>query len=418
LPGATRYVLYDTIVPGFGLRVFPSGRKTWVLEYRPGEGGRRAPVRRLKIASVTELAIDGARKEAERLRALILLGADPQRDLAVGRAAPTVEEIARAFLVDHVEAKRSASTKRYYEDILDRLVIPAFGSMKAKDLTSADVARLHRALRNRPFLANRVLAIIGAMYSFAEGAARMVPKGVNPVSEIEKYEEPKRERVLSSDELARLGAALEEAETVGLPWVLRQGAKHKHLPQDHRARLTKIAPSAAAAIRLLIFTGARLREILHLRWDQVDLDRGIATLARHKTSRRTGTKAIVLNAPALAVLQSIERVGVYVIASDSAGLPDERPRADLKRPWAMITSRARLSGLRIHDLRHNFASFGVGGGLGLPIVGKLLGHVQSSTTQRYSHFDNDPLRRASSAIASAIEAAMHSGSHASSRPKV
>lgn len=366
-PEGPHYIVFDDVVPGFGLRNYLSGKKSWVFQYRPGEGGRRAPLRRFVIGDAGTLSPAAARKEALRLRALVATGADPQRDLVNKRQAVSVRELAGAFLEQHVGPKRAQSTCRYYADLLERLVLPTLGKLKAKDVTSSDLARLHHSLRNRPFLANRVLAIVGAMYAFGQGAAGLVPRGTNPSKGIEKFDEPKRERLLSTDELSRLGAALRRAETTGIAWTSRSGAWGKHSPQHTADRTTTISPAAAAAVRLLIFTGARLREILALTWDQVDLDRGLILLAKHKTSRVSGTKAIILNSGALSVLRSIERVGSYVIAGETAGLPNERPRSDLKRPWAMITQAAALDGLRIHDLRHNFAAFGVGGGMGLPI---------------------------------------------------
>jgi integrase len=155
-------------------------------------------------------------------------------------------------------------------------------------------------------------------------------------------------------------------------------------------------------MRLLIFTGARLREILHLKWEQIDFERGLLLLPTSKT----GKKTIVLNAPALAILTSLPRVGGYVIAGTSAGTKDEKPRSDLKKPWKAVSKRAGLDGVRIHDLRHTHASVGAGAGLGLPIIGKLLGHTQSATTQRYAHLDNDPLKKASEHIGSRLAAAM------------
>jgi integrase len=148
-----------------------------------------------------------------------------------------------------------------------------------------------------------------------------------------------------------------------------------------------------------------LREILHLEWSHVDFERGILLLPDSKTGR----KIVILNAPALEVLASVERLGRYVIASESAGQEKEKPRADLHRPWRLVTRRAGLEGVRLHDLRHTFASFGAGGGMGLPIVGKLLGHSQPSTTQRYVHIADDPLRRASNAIGATLAAAMGEG---------
>ena len=195
-----------------------------------------------------------------------------------------------------------------------------------------------------------------------------------------------------------LGSAIREAEAKGIPWdVDKRKPKAKHLPKA-KNRFTKIGPFAAAAIRLLLFTGCRLREILHLKWEQVDLERGLLFLADSKTGRKT----VILNAPALAVLTRLDRLGSYVVPGDDP----EKPRADLKRPWEAVARRAGLDGVRLHDLRHTYASFGAGGGLGLPIIGKLLGHTQASTTQRYAHLDADPLRRASEAIGGRIAAAL------------
>jgi integrase len=193
-----------------------------------------------------------------------------------------------------------------------------------------------------------------------------------------------------------------KAETIGLPYEVDQvNPKSKHAPKEANRR-TIIGPHAAAALRLLIFTGARLREVLHLEWEQVDFERGLLLLPTSKT----GKKTIVLNGPALAVLSGLPRIGVYVIAGTSAGEEDERPRADLKKPWKAISKRAGLDGVRIHDLRHTHASVGAGAGLGLPVIGKLLGHTQAATTQRYAHLDADPLRKASERIADHLALAM------------
>jgi integrase len=175
----------------------------------------------------------------------------------------------------------------------------------------------------------------------------------------------------------------------------------KHAPKEAKRR-TVIDPFAAAAIRLLILTGARLREILKLEWKHVDLERGLLLLPDSKT----GAKSIILNTPALAVLVPLKRVGMYVIGSQSAGTDGEKPRADLNRPWRSIAKRAGLAGLRIHDLRHTHASIGAGAGLGLPTIGKLLGHTKAATTQKYAHLDVDPLRRASEHIGARLAVAL------------
>lgn len=394
-PQTLRYTLFDSQVPGFGLRVYPSGAQSWIFEYRPGEGGRRVAKKRVTIGKVSDFTPEAARKLADSYRAMVRTGNDPQGDKARQRKAVTVSELATAFLADHVGAKRKASTKAHYEDVLNRLVVPKIGKLKAKDVTRADVARLHLANRKTPFQANRILAIVGSMYGF--GAKHgLVPEDTNPARGVERYKEEGRERYLSSEELERLGAAIREAETTGIPWTINPDKKTKHVPKEKQA--TIIGEHAAAALRLLILTGARVGEILNLKWDHVDLERGLLRLPDSKT----GQKTIILNAPALEVLANLSRSGVYVIAGDSVGADDEKPRSDLKRPWAMIRQHAKLDGVRLHDLRHNFAAFGAGGGLGLPIIGKLLGHSQPQTTARYAHLDNDPLRRATDSIGATL----------------
>lgn len=393
-----RYVLFDSEIKGFGLRVFPSGQKSWIFEYKVDGGGRKASTKRVTIGRSDEFTPDEARKIAERLRGKAKIGQDPQAEKAAYRTAPTLAEMADAFLV-HIASKKRARTEKFYRSTLDRLVIPALGNRKAADLKRLELAKLHLDLEETPYLSNRMIAILGSMYSFG-GKHGFVPEDYNPARGIERFEEHSRERLLSADELVRLGDAIRVAETEGIPWRIDPAKKTKHVPKEKREAV--IGPHAAAALRLLIFTGARLREILHLEWSQVDLERGLLLLPTSKT----GKKTIVLNAPAMAVLSSLPRIGNYVVAGKTAGTEDEKPRADLKRPWAMVTRHAGLEDLRIHDLRHNFASFGAGGGMGLPIIGKLLGHTQAATTQRYAHLDADPLRRASNAIGASIAAAM------------
>ena len=254
--------------------------------------------------------------------------------------------------------------------------------------------------------ANRILSTISSIYNFAEGPEhKLVPRGTNPAKGIKKNAEKKRGKLLSPDELERLGATLRMAETEGLPWKIKnENRDSKHLAAAQR-RVTVFGPHAIAAVRLLFFTGARLREILHLEWDEVSIQHGLLLIDKHKTSRETGTKSIVLSAPALEILETLPRIGRYVVAGDTAGTDEEKPRSDLKKPWAAIRLHAGLVGVRIHDLRHNFASTGMTGGMGLLLVGKLLGHTQASTTSRYEHLDVDPLRVATERIGARLSAA-------------
>jgi integrase len=393
---AGEYTVYDGQLPGFGVRVRPSGTKSYVVVYRAG-AGRGAPVRRFLVANVGKIAPEAARKQAQAILGAVAHGKDPVADKATERGALTVGELADRFMAEHVEQKRKPGTVVFYRHLLDKIIRPELGTAKADKVTRGAVAKLHGKLRTTPFQANRVLAVIGSMYVFGSRIGA-VPEGHNPSQRIEKFKEHRRERFLTGEELERLGAAIRVAETVGIPWNVDETVPTaKHLAKSDK-RFTKIGPFTAAALRLLLFTGCRLREILNLRWEYVDLERGLLFLPDSKSGRKT----VILNAPALAVLSGMERVGPYVVPGDDP----TKHRTDLKRPWEAVAKRAGLGGVRLHDLRHTYASFGAGGGFGLPIIGKLLGHTQASTTQRYAHLDADPLRRASDAIGGRIAAAL------------
>ena len=401
LPSAdSEYFIWDASLAGFGVRVQSTGARSYVVKYRAGSG-RGAPTRRLTLGKVGTLTPDEARTLAKKTLGSVAHGADPAAQRAAEKRASTLAEVAEQFLTEHVAAKRSASSAKSYRDLLERLAIPDLGKRKAEKITTAEIQRLHSKNGAGPYQANRLLRVLSSLFTFA-GKTHAVPVGFNPCRGIEYFPEEGRERYLTSQELARIGEAIREAETIGLPYAIDEtNPKAKHAPKED-SRRTIIGPHAAAALRLLIFTGARLREILHLKWEQIDFERGLLLLPTSKT----GKKTIILNAPALAILTSLPRVGGYVIAGTSAGSKDEKPRSDLKKPWRAVSKRAGLEGVRIHDLRHTHASVGAGAGLGLPIIGKLLGHTQSATTQRYAHLDNDPLKRASEHIGSRLAAAM------------
>ncbi|MDJ0450406.1 site-specific integrase [Methylocystis sp. JR02] len=367
-PNAERYVIWDSALKGFGLRVEPSGTKTFLVRYRAA--GRK---RFVAVGRFGPLTPEQARGLAQATLSEVHMGHDPAEERRRERAAITVAELARRFLAEHVGPKRKGTTAIHYRSLIERYLVPKHGVRKVHDLSRPDLARLHLSMREQPYQANRLLAVVASMYSFGERMG-LTPEAYNPASRIERFPESRRERFLSKEELGRLGEAFRRFEGDGR---FREGV---------------------AALRLLLFTGARLREILHLRWEHVDLDRGLLFLPDSKT----GKKTITLNAPAMMVLSSLERVGDCVIPGANPNVP----RADLKKPWLAVTEAAGLEGLRIHDLRHSFASVGAGAGLGLPIVGKLLGHMQTATTQRYAHLDADPVRLAADKIGASLAAAL------------
>lgn len=367
-PNAERYVIWDSALKGFGLRVEPSGTKTFLVRYRIA--GRK---RFVAVGRFGPLTPEQARGLAQTTLADVGAGRDPAEERRRERAAITVAELARRFLAEHVAPKRKETTAIHYRSLIERYLIPRHGARKAHDLSRADLARLHLSMQEQPYQANRLLAVIASIYSFGERMG-LTPEAYNPASRIERFPESRRERFLNKEELGRLGESFRRFE------------------QDGRFK------EGVAALRLLLFTGARLREILNLRWEHVDLERGLLLLPDSKT----GKKTITLNAPAMMVLKSLERVGACVIS----GANPDVPRADLKKSWAAITEDSALDGLRIHDLRHSFASVGAGAGLGLPIVGKLLGHTQAATTQRYAHLDADPVRLAANKIGATLAAAL------------
>jgi integrase len=396
-PQAGRVIYYDSELTGFCVTVHPTGAKRWCVEYRPGAGGRSVAKRRMMLGSTTVLTPDQARAAARDALASVQLGHDPGASRAEAREMPSFRDFAERYLAEEAAKKLKPHTLVNYKIWLGKHASPIIGSIKLDKVGSPDIARLHRQIGQKtPVTANRVVQCIGSVYRYA-GVCGLVKRGENPASGIEAFREQNRERYLTSEEMGRLGDAIREAETTGVPWVLDNNKPTaKHTPKKHQ--LTKISPHAAAALRLLILTGARLREILHLKWEYVDVERGLLLLPDSKTGRKT----IVLNAPALAVLAQLPQTDVYVIMGDVPG----QARHDLHRPWRLVSERAGLEGVRLHDLRHTHASFGAGLGLGLPIIGKLLGHTQASTTQRYAHLDADPLRRASDRIGGKIAQAM------------
>ncbi len=400
---------YDEKVKGFGLRFHATGKASFILEYRPVGGGQKAGKKRITIGTPDAMKLEVAKQAAKDMLANIRLGADPIAERQALRRAETVSELFDDYMERHVRPKLKPRTVESYETYLKNYIRPAWGTRKAFSIVHADMDRLHTKIgeaqpkgQGKPGAANRLIAFVSGAYTWGS-LNKVIPESYpNPARKIEKFDGKVMERFLTDEEFGRLGEALRLAETDGIPWTPDPAKKIKHAKKEENRRVV-LDPYAVAAIRLLMLTGLRLREILHLRWADVDFQRGRITLPDSKT----GSRPVLVGTAVLDVLKGVERVGVYVIASESAGAEDETPRADLKRPWKRITEHAGLKGLRFHDLRHSFASVGVGGvGLNLPVLGKVLGHASPATTQRYAHLADDPVKAAANAIANSIKAAL------------
>lgn len=417
-PRASDYVMWCGKLPGFGCRVRPSGAKSFIAQYRVG--GRNTPVRKVTIGSYGKLTVDAARKAAGEVLAKAELGGDVAAERAKKRAEMTVAQLCDEYLEQGCALKK-ASTLASDRGRIARHIKPLLGRKQIGDVTRPDVERFMRDVANgktatdmktvkhgRAIVkggkgtATRTVRLLGGIFSYAVASGYL---SANPRIGVKVYADGKGERFLSVAELQRLGETLREAETVGLPWRVNEGKNAKHRPAKEENRREVISPFAIAAIRLMLLTGCRAGEVLNLRWSEVDFENGVLNLPDSKT----GAKKVLLGAPALEILATLPRTGEFVIA----GSKPDKPRSDIKRPWHRIITDAGLPDLRLHDLRHSYASVGAAAGMGLGTVGKLLGHASPATTARYSHFADDPLRRASDSIANTIAAAI-SGSASTS----
>jgi integrase len=364
-PGET---VWDTKLTGFGARC-QRRDKMFVYKCRIGNRQRWFTIGKFGHPWTVEMA----EKRVKVIQGEIAKDADPAALRDERLQNPTLAVAGEEFLKT-VVSTRSESTQTQYRDFLERLVYPKLGKTKVADIRPSDISGLHFALRETPVTANRVIAVLSSFFSWCERQGHR-PKMSNPAHGVEKNKERSRERFLSPRELARLGIALSRAERNQTETVF-----------------------ALAAIRLLIFTGCRRDEILKLCWKDVDLDKAVIMLPDSKTGRRP----VYLSAPAIAVLSALPRVAKnpYVIVGER----ERQHLVNLRKVWLRICKVARLKGVRIHDLRHSFASVGVSGGASLPIIGRLLGHTKAATTEKYSHLAADPVRAANEAVGNQIDA--------------
>jgi integrase len=370
-PGSTETTHWDDELRGFGVRVWPSGRKVYLVMNRVM--GR---LRKITIGPHGPITAEKARVRAHEIISEAKAGRDPAKEQDQARKAPTMKGLGERFLKEHVEVRCKLSTQAEYKRSVELFINSKIGTRKVTDIERKDIAELHHSLSHIPYQANRTLGVLSKMFNLAE-VWGLRPDGSNPCLHVKKYVEQKRERFLSSEEFAALGKALREVEQDGSE-----------------------TQSAVDAIRLLMLTGCRLGEIMTLKWAHVDLKARALRLPDSKT----GAKIVHFGKTAADMLKSIEKLedNPYVIAGKKQG----SRLTDLQHPWRRIRAKAGLDDVRIHDLRHSYASGALALGEGLPMIGKLLGHTQVQTTARYAHLANDPVKAAAGRVSDTIGAAM------------
>ena len=355
-------VYWDGELTGFGVRVRKSGRKNYVLQTRVD-----GKLRWFTIGQHGRVTVDEARAAVLEILAATKKGIDPRDANAKRDAEPVMAELGRRFLEEYVPVHCKPSTQGEYRRSVELFIDPAIGDMRISAVQRKDIAKLHHDMRDKPYQANRTLGVLSKMFSLAE-VWGLRPDGSNPCRHVKRYKERNRERFLSPEETERLGEVLREAEDE--------------------------MPSAVAAFRLLLLTGCRLSEIQFLRWEYVKDD------YIELPDAKTGGRVVPLGPEARTILAGLSREddNPWVI---SGRLPGSHI-TDLQKPWRRIRARAGLEDVRIHDLRHSYASRALALGESLTMIGKLLGHTQVQTTARYAHLARDSIQTAAARITGSI----------------
>jgi len=390
---ADRYTVWDDKLAGFGVRISPTGAKTYVARYRAG-GGRAGQLRQMTLGRHGQLTADQARTAADRVISAATLGADPAADRIKARADLTVAALCDLYFAEGCTTKKP-STLYTDKGRSKRHIVPLLGGKRVGSVTRADIerfladvaagktartektrARGKAVVRGGRGTATRTVGLLGAIFTFA------VSRGIrteNPVKGVKRFKDRKMERFLSASELGALGDALRAEDAAG--------------------------GNAAAAnvIRLLVVTGCRKNEIQRLQRAEVDVQLGCLRLMDSKS----GQKVVPIGAAAMAILSKIPK-GKSEFVFPAQG-DDTKPFQGVDKTWLAVRQAAGLPDVRLHDLRHTYASTGLLAGYSLSVLGKLLGHSDAATTQRYAHLGDSPMRIAADTIAAAIEDAMTSG---------
>jgi integrase len=358
--GGSDVFLWDNEIPGFGVRVKPSGSKSFVFQFR-GKDRRQG---RTTIGRCATMPAESARDEAKRLAHEVALGRNPSAELRQERTAETVKDLGAYYLGPY--AKQNANSEQHVFDserVLERFVYPKFGSRKAKSLTPQEVRALHASLSDTPAQANRTLRVLRAMYGVGLKNGWVTK---NPASGIKLFREEPRAVYLSAEQAGALIAAVESHANT----------------------------RAANVVRLLVYTGARRGEVLKARWEQFDLDASEWVKPSHHTKQRR-THRTLLAPQAVELLKAMRDAAdpesPWVFPGDTK---DGGPLTDIKRFWSDIRTKLGMPHVRLHDLRHTYASLAHAEGFSLPQIGELLGHTQAATTKRYAHLVDGVRRKA------------------------
>ncbi|MBD9652927.1 tyrosine-type recombinase/integrase [Ensifer sp. ENS09] len=408
LKAAVGTVLRDSELKGFQARRIVAGI-SYFYEYRNGSG-RGSEVKRVPLGrSGDALTPEQARERARAHVRNKLNGRDPSAERAELKEMPTLGAFAEEWITARegiakqqpLHARPKASTLETYRSLMKKHVGPAFGKRKLTEITHEEVEKFHLKLGlTNPVVANRCLQLISSLYGKA-AKSKHISRNVNPAKWIEKFEEFGCERYLAVAEMIKLGDAILIAETTGIPYTppeAKPGKQSKYI--GRRRPPYVISANAADAIRLLALMGTRLGENLDAKWTDIDFELGVL-----RRPTKVGFRPILIPDAGLEILRRMPRIGEYVFPQDS---DPTRPKSDVKKQWRAVLKFADIGHVRIHDLRHSFASVAIlTGGSSLEIVGSLLGHKQAKTTKRYAHIGESPARRVLEASADLIGNALN-----------
>jgi integrase len=390
-PARGQLFLWDTEIKGFALRVTSGGAKSFVLDYRVD--GRQ---RRITLGNYPDWTIQAARAAAKAMKREVDQGHDPMGERQALREAPTMQDLWERYKTEKL-SKKAERTQLDETSMWQKIILPRLAKTRVADIKYNDLDELHRditRIRKTPVRANRTIEVLRGAFNLA---IRWHWRQDNPAKGIQRNPEEKRERYLNKTDIMALARALNEQKEV----------------------------ASANAIKLLMLTGARRGEVLNATWDMFDLDQGIWVKPSAHTKQRR-IHRVPLSGPAIELLRSIRTEATSQFVFCGAG---GKALIDIKRTWSSASKAAGLTtqvpkrtrsgkvvvdssgapvmidqpNVRIHDLRHSFASILVSAGASLPLIGQLLGHTQAQTTHRYAHLFDRPMRDAAEAVGAFVE---------------